>query len=227
MGTKQSDLERAIRELTKPINGQYPRPWLTDYARPWECRVFTVGRNQAKAFASASVGTHDHFVDSLFNRGSETGRALYQRMVPVPSPTRRNTDRLVAELGRAGIVDVLETNVVCYSTPMSSDLASQLHVGGEKAGREIFATLLQVISPKVLIVHGSGTLDDLSKVLSTVPLRLPTRADDVSKIVTRDGKMVVAIPSLAPPAFNKWAKWSQEHLRHVAAEVRDFLDKTG
>jgi hypothetical protein len=134
-------------------------------------------------------------------------------------------DSLVRRLREAGVDDVLETNVICYSTPMSRDLASRLHVGGVKAGREIFTALLNIVSPKVLIVHGSGTLDDLRTLVPETPSYLPTQASEVSKAVTSDGRLIVAIPSLAPPAFDRWSRWASEHLRNVATDVSAFLER--
>jgi hypothetical protein len=39
-------LEAAIRGLTRPVNGQFPRPWMTTMARPEDARIFVVGYNQ-------------------------------------------------------------------------------------------------------------------------------------------------------------------------------------
>ena len=39
--------ETKIRELTKPINGQLPRPWMTELEDPAQADVFIVGMNPA------------------------------------------------------------------------------------------------------------------------------------------------------------------------------------
>src|SRR3954470_1888255 len=110
---KASELETAIREMTRPINGQYPRPWMTNLTNPADAQVFTVGMNQRNGFAVDEVGTHAHYLDALFNRGPETYRGLYDRLTIMPSPTRRNTDGLIRMLAQHGVTDVLETNVRC------------------------------------------------------------------------------------------------------------------
>jgi hypothetical protein len=40
--------ESAIRSLTAPINGQFPRSWMTDLQNPLLASVFIVGQNQAR-----------------------------------------------------------------------------------------------------------------------------------------------------------------------------------
>ena len=41
--TKAVRLEAAMRKLTLPINGQYPRPWMTFSKDPASSKVFVVG----------------------------------------------------------------------------------------------------------------------------------------------------------------------------------------
>ena len=66
--TKAAKLEAAIRELTRPINGQYPRPWITSSKDPASSDVLVVGMNDAKTFPANKVGSQDRFLDALFNR---------------------------------------------------------------------------------------------------------------------------------------------------------------
>ena len=56
-GGMKEQFEEAIRRLTEPINGQYPRPWMTEMKRPWEADVFIVGKNQR-------TPRHDVLVDT-------------------------------------------------------------------------------------------------------------------------------------------------------------------
>ena len=154
----QSGLEAAILPLLDPVEGQYPRPWLTDAPDPATARVFIVGRNQAKAFPADAVASKADFVDALFNRGGETCRAMYDRLSPTPSPTRRNLDRLAFALANAGVSDVIQTNVVCFSTPLSRVLTA--HAAGRDAGRRIFRTLMRHGRAEVLILHGEGTVGE-------------------------------------------------------------------
>lgn len=218
--------ESVIDELTKPLNGQYPRPWMTDLSAPLSAKVLIVGRNQAKGYDVSRL-SHTRHMDALFNRNGESCRKLYNEMTgDSPSPTRRNIDRLRKLLEQEGVHDVLETNVICYSTPMSSDLNKQLHVGGEARGTEIFRTILRFIRPSVIISHGSGTIKDLGKVLG---YELPTPEGrpgaPISTLV--DEVTVFSIPSLAPPEWNKWASGAAAHLEAVANEVACILDSTG
>lgn len=222
----EADLEAAIRPLTQPINGQYPRPWMTSLRNPSEASVFTVGKNQRHGYDAAKVGSHDHFVDTLFNRGSETCRALYDRIAGSPSPTRTNTDGLVKQLCDRGASKIIETNVICYSTPMSADLRAAHHIGGTERGTEIFKLLLRLIQPTVLIAHGTDTVRKLGKVLGRDLPAPPDKSGDPQPI--RIGETVIfVIPSLAPPAFNKWSSWSRGHLAAVSDQVADILGTKG
>lgn len=220
------ELEAEVRRLTNPINGQYPRPWMTSLTDPGEADVFIVGKNQRNGYDAAKVGSHDHYVDTLFNRGSETCRALYDRMVGLPSPTRKNTDTLVRQLSARGVTRVIETNVICYSTPMSADLRSAHHIGGAERGSEIFKALLRLIQPEVLIVHGTDTARKLGSVLGR---NLPAPPEGPGQPQpTRIGEAVFfVIPSLAPPAFNKWSSWSTGHLAVISDQVADILGRRG
>jgi hypothetical protein len=88
-------------------------------------------------------------MDSLFNRAGESCRRAYDEMTGFsPSPTRVNTDRFRAVLAKEGIAGILETNVVCYSTPMSSDLRLPQHTGGTVRGTNIFRALLHFVKQR-------------------------------------------------------------------------------
>ena len=218
--SKAAKLEAAIRELTRPIKGQYPRPWMTSSKDPASSKVFVVGMNQAKGFPEGDVGSHVEYLDALFNRGQKTMRQLYDKVTKGQgSPTRNNIDDLVRRLKLHGVTDVLETNVICYSTPMSSDLRRRLHTGGTARGREIFQSLLDVIGPKILIAHGAGTAREFRKSLRIdfpePPKKCPSKPTEVKL-----GEMsVFLIPSLAPPAVNKWSSWRNEHLDQLCQMV--------
>src|SRR4051812_48563507 len=117
----RESFEEQIRELTKPVNGEYPRPWMTSMKKPQKARVLIVGRNQAKSYPVEKVGSHDQYIDSLFKRNGETCRAVYDKVTDGKgSGARSNINELVRRLNAVGIHDVLETNVICYSTRMSA-----------------------------------------------------------------------------------------------------------
>jgi len=133
---------------------------------PEKARIFIVGYNQATGFpAAALVGRHNAYIDALFNRNGMSCRNLYQQMRghKGPSQTRKNIDALRKGLANVGINDVIETNVICYSTPMSNALAYAKNQGGKAAGRKIFWEILGIIRPIILIAHGAGTTKELRR----------------------------------------------------------------
>jgi hypothetical protein len=199
---------------------------MTSLTNPGEANVFTVGKNQRNGYGVAKLASHEHYIDTLFNRGPETCRALYDRIAGSPSPTRTNTDRLVRQLSDRGVSKVIETNVICYSTPMSADLRSAYHIGGTERGTEIFKVLLQLIKPRVLVAHGTDTVRKLGKVLGRDLPAPPAEPGDPVRVQIGEA-IVFVIPSLAPPAFNKWSSWSRDHLAAVSDQVSDLLGERG
>ncbi|MDO9401115.1 MAG: hypothetical protein Q7T46_06665 [Polaromonas sp.] len=218
MSSRQQDFERVISALTRPLNGQLPRPWMTDMTNPLEASVFIVGKNQAKAFVESRL-EHSRHLNGLFNRSGETARSIYNEMTDGKlSPTRANTDAFREILRAVAVTQILETNVVCYSTPMSVDLLTKQHADGASKGTEIFRTLLAFIQPKVIIAHGSGTGRDLSKILGT-NLPPPPKVSKAPEPVIVSGMAVFVIPSLAPPEWNKWCGWAPKYLTAVAQKI--------
>jgi hypothetical protein len=215
MVTTHQGFEAAITRLTRECNGQYPRPWMTSLADPLTASLFIVGRNQATGYPASKL-PHKRHLDALFNRAGESCRKLYDEMTDShPSQTRRNIDHLHEILKRRGVDRILETNVVCYSTPMSDDLCLPAHVGGTVRGTAIFCALLRFVKPKVLIVHGSGASAILGRLLSRP---LPAPPSEVSEPESTDinGMKVFVIPSLAPPKWNHWCRWADTYLTKVA-----------
>ncbi len=118
--------EEKIRELTAPINGQLPRPWMTRMRNPLATDVFIVGRNQRNPYSDIAI-LHWRHLDALFNRNGESCRSLYDAVtIGKPSPARRNVDDLAARLNQRNIHNILETDVVCYSTLIGADLRTCL-----------------------------------------------------------------------------------------------------
>ncbi|MCY1299389.1 hypothetical protein D9M68_648310 [compost metagenome] len=217
-----TELEQVIIEMTKPVGGQFPRPWMTDMIAPHEANIFIVGANQAKGY-DVSMLTHERHINALFNRAGESCRGLYDELTGfTPSRTRLNIDKFRALLDLVGVCKAIETNVVCYSTPMSKDLHLSQNIAGAKKGRELFTALLRIIKPKVLIAHGSGASKELSRVLDfQLP---PVPKNPATLAAAKNGTQTVfVIPSLAPPAFNKWSSWSDVYLEAVARAVAKVL----
>lgn len=120
--------------------------------------------------------------------------------------------------------DALETNVICYSTPESSDLEGSSHTGGAARGREIFRTLFKIIEPKVMIVFGSGTVGELEKVIGHHVPKPPTKLPS-KPVETRVGQTsVFAIPSLSPRVVNRLGpSLVKEHYEGVCRVVATRL----
>jgi hypothetical protein len=218
-----SPFEVGLRKLTEPINGQYPRPWMTDLHEPARASVFVVGHNQAKAYSVEAVGDHERFLNALFNRNGESCRGLYNEITDgQPSETRENLDWFNGILTDAGVRGIIETNAVCYSTRMSAHLSEGSHRPGRQRGRQLFRYVLESIRPPVVIAHGSGTIQELRKVFGpTIPdPAMPPQ--DVAWTDTAPGRLFV-VPSLAQPGFNHWKRWASTYLEKVARAVADHL----
>lgn len=190
---------------------------------PHHAKVFIVGKNQATPFTVNKVGSHERHIDALFNRNGETCEALYAQIRDgKPSKSRPIIDMLTSRLEQRGVDDVLETNVICYSTPMSRDLASTVHDGGTQVGEEIFHSLLHAIRPPILIAHGKAVQKSLSRSLGASlpePPKSPTEVACVRLSIGNYMPLVFVVPSLAMPAAARWAKWRAEHLDLVAERI--------
>ena len=214
------NFERTIADLTRPLNGQYPRPWMTKLTDQLDADLFIVGKNQRHGYDCDAVGSHDRHLDALFNRNGEQCRNLYEEMTRGrPSPTRKNTDRFVQLLKKAGVTKILETNVICYSTPMSSNFSDYQHLGGSRRGEEIFRYLLETVRPKIVVVHGASAANKLSAVVDRDLTKAPDSPGNAITFDQCDGFLVTTIPSLAPPAFNKWCGWPDSYLCRLANEI--------
>jgi len=211
--SREHTFASAISAATRPLNGQLPRPWMTDLTDPLSAQVLIVGRNPARGYDLATLD-HARHLDALFNRNGQSCRGLYDEMVE-SSPTRRNIDLLRAALRNAGIDQVLETNVICYSSPMSADLAKPEHAGGREAGTAIFRLLLEYVRPRVLIAHGAGTIRDIGTILGAA-LPPARREPGVPVHVESSSMRLILLPSLAPPAWNRWQGWARAHLEGAA-----------
>lgn len=214
--------EQRIRELTQPFNGQLPRPWMTNMTSPLRADVFIVGMNQRNGYPAEDI-PHQRHLDALFNRNGESCRRLYDEVTQGnPSPTRRNIDGLSDRLNQRDVHNIIETDVVCYSTPLGRDLRNPEHAGGSRKGEEIFRYLLAEIAPRVLVVHGVGAVKSVSRILGVKGIEVPGSVDEICDVQT-ENHLIIPIPSLAPPAFNTWSSWSDGYLNGVADRVQDKL----
>lgn len=218
MSNKLAELEAAVRKLTTPVLGQYPRPWMTDLANPSEADVFVVGANQATSYAPDIIGPQDRFLDAHFNRNGLTCRMLYAEVRGAPSPTRSHSDEFVDSLKRAGAKNLIETNVVCFSTPHARELNNPSNKFGLERGVKIFQEITRIISPKVAIVHGSGTVKAFRRYHG---INLPDPPQDASQSCRKvvGSTIFIVIPTLGAPAVNRWHSWRPGYLGSLAGEV--------
>jgi hypothetical protein len=220
------------------VGAQYPRPCITSICDPERARVFIIGYNQATPLLVEQVGAmsedHDAYLDALFNRNGKSIRSLLAQIrgEKGPSRTRKNIEKLRSGLAELGIDDVIETNAICFGTPMAIDLADETNKDGRKRGIKLFYEILRIIRPKILIVHGAGTAKALRGVLSPqIPKPASKQTDGVScarVAMQSTGKpyapMVFVIPSLAPPRWNAWQNWAGPHLAETCSLTHKFLD---
>ena len=221
-------MEALVRRYsTQSVNGQRLHLYTTRMTHPESARVGLLGFNQVTGFHADKVSP-DQYVAAMLD--GQRGRALYERVRGNrgPSRTRQNIDRVSERLGG----DVLEFNVVCYATSMSSDLTQAKNPGGKAAGWQACLDVLIAACLPVLIVHGSRAAKELGRMLSvSLPSAASKRTDGVSyrHVQTQLGglpytPLVFVIPSLAPPAWNRWQKWAEPHVAEVAAAARKFID---
>ena len=234
------EFEQRIRELTTEINGQYPRPWMTDLKDPSCVKVFIVGYNPATAFRSDYVD-YERFIDSLFNRNGEGCRKFYEEYrksyvdTTEPSPSR---DKIASKLKKVGVFSILETNVVCYGAK-PKELNLPKHNGGKKLGKEIFRTLVRKIRPKVIILHGKKVREDFRSAfnLPSLPDTPDTKDKYVQIELDLDSQLglrtqLFVIPSLALPGFQNWptrplksfCNWADEYLDEISERVRHVVE---
>lgn len=212
------NFEEIIRELTRPLNGQYPRPWMTDLKDPQSARVFIVGKNQHTEYPEVKL-THERHLDALFNRNGESCRGMYDFITGQnSSAARENIAQFSDLLKQLGVSSTLETNVICYATPTSRDVRLPQHRGGRERGEMIFRYLLKTIKPAVLVVHGASAAQELGRMLG-VRLPEPPRSEGELCVMRVGQSVVYVIRSLGRPEYNKWQSWAPGYLAKVASAV--------
>jgi hypothetical protein len=196
---------------------------MTDLCDPSRANVFVVGHNQARAYPVEAVGDHERFLDAHFNRHGCSCRGLYDEITNgESSATRDILDGFTALLTRAGVIGIVETNAVCYSTQMSAELSHEGHRAGRERGRQLFRHILEQIRPSVIIAHDQGTITELERVFGLAIPRSQVPPNEPVPMQTPFG-LLYATPSLAQPGFNRWKRWSTEYLERVATAVASQL----
>lgn len=180
--------------MTMPRNGAYPRPWTTD-SDPTAVDVLIVGASSAKKFYVADVGSHEQFLDGLWNRNGRTCRAMYDAATKRPSRTRGNLDRLSAMLAVRGLTS-MQTNVSCASAPYDAEVSNEDRIHGT----ELFKAVVEYVPWKVMIVYGAGASEALGRAFGVV---MPMVPDPQSPAVwtTIHERPVYVSPTLAYPAY--------------------------
>jgi hypothetical protein len=220
-------LEQLIDPLIQPINGQRPRPWFTDYADPENARVFVVGANPASSYLEENL-SHERHVNALFNRNGESCRVLYAEL-DGSNKSRPIIDRFCQRLASRGIHDVLQTNVVCYSTEMAAELSQAQHRPGTIRGTDVFRTLVRCVAPRIIIVHGVGAAERLGKLYRIeIPRPQPSKVPTTQVIAAKaliEGHSIefISIPTLALPGANAWKFWREAYSEVVADHIVEAL----
>ncbi|MDF8359433.1 hypothetical protein [Achromobacter anxifer] len=221
-------LEDLIEPLLRPINGQRPRPWFTHHQDPASARVFLVGANQASAYLKGAV-SHEQHMDALFNRNDQTCERLYQEL-DFQSRSRPHIDRFCQELAARGIDDVLQTNVVCYSTKNAKELSNAEHRAGRSRGKEIFRSLVSHVKPKIIVVHGVGSARMLRKSLGVEFDGPPSNTGAATNRIHTSSVLIggyrteiIAIPTLAMSGVAKWVSWQPYYFALVADHIAKSL----
>lgn len=212
-----SELEDRIRAMTVPRHGTYPRPWFTDID-PEQADILIVGASSAKTFHVADVGSHDRFLDALWNRNGQTCRAMYRAATPKTSPTRQNLDWLSSMLTARGLTS-LQTNVTCASAPYDAEVPEEdrLH------GTEIFKAVVAHVPWKAMIVYGKGASEKLGRAFDVAMPPVPS-PDSAPVSATILGRAVFISPTLAFPSYRS-SVWP--YLERVVSGLANGTGVTG
>jgi hypothetical protein len=212
-----TEFENRIRAMTVPGEGIYPRPWMTD-TDPDHADVLIVGASSAKAFHVSDIGSHDQFLDSLWNRNGQTCRAMYDAATTKPSRTRPNLDRLSGMLATQGLTS-LQTNVTCASAPYDAQVRREARVHGT----ELFKVVVAHVPWKAMIVYGIGASERFGLAFRmTMP---PVPSPDSEPVwTTMNGRAIFVSPTLAFPQYKR-SVWL--YLERVVATVASGQDGRG
>lgn len=206
-----SGFEDCIRAMTTPRHDTYPRPWTTD-TDPGQVNVLIVGASSAKTFHTADVGSHDHFLDALWNRNGQTCRAMYNAATIKPSRTRPNLDRLSGMLAARGLTS-LQTNVTCASGRYDAEVPDEDRVHGT----ELFKAVVAHVPWKAMIVYGVGASKQFGRAFGVAMPPVPS-ADSPPVWTTIQGRPVFVSPTLAFPGYLA-SVWP--YIERVVAAITD------
>ncbi|WP_028711799.1 MULTISPECIES: hypothetical protein [unclassified Paracoccus (in: a-proteobacteria)] len=186
--------EDRIRSLTMPRRGAYPRPWMTD-TDPDQVKVLIVGASSAKTFHCADVGTHDQFLDALWNRNGRSCREMYDAATTKPSKTRPNLARLSKMLAERGLTS-MQTNISCASARYDADLSDE----DRAHGTEIFKAVLEHVPWRAMIVYGVGASKQFGRAFGMAMPQVPSPDSAPVQVSFRERTVFIS-PTLAPPRY--------------------------
>lgn len=217
MGVVMAEFEDHIRALTTPRHGTYPRPWMTD-TDPGQANVLIVGASSAKTFHTADVGSHDKFLDALWNRNGQTCRAMYNAATVKPSRTRPNLDRLSEMLAARGLTS-LQTNVTCASGRYDAEVPDEDRVHGT----ELFRAVVAHVPWSAMIIYGVGASKQFGRVFDVAMPPVP-KVDSPPVWTMFQGRPVFVSPTLAFPGYLA-SVWS--YVERVVVAITDGSELMG
>lgn len=212
-----SEFEDRIRAMTVPRNSAYPRPWTTD-TDPSQADVLIVGASSAKTFRVVDVGSHDQFLDALWNRNGQTCRAMYASATTKRSRTRPNLERLSRMLSAHGLTS-LQTNVACASGRYDAEVSDE----DRAHGSELFKAVVAHVPWKAMIVYGVGASEDFGHAFDVAMPPVPS-PDSGPVWTTIQGRAVFVSPTIAFPRYRKTV-WP--YLERVVAVIAEGEEGTG
>jgi hypothetical protein len=228
--TDEQKLFEEIKKLTEPINGQYPRPWTTNLPHPMDAEGMIVGMNQATSYLVTDM-SHEKFLNAHFGKGLNS-YDLYRSVRSEESKTRINIEVLAACLKRP----LLESDVICYSTPRAKHLSNAEHRGGKERGIAIFKTVFGFIQPSFTVVWGKAAQTEfLSAVKRSSTIRdqlieeegfavYQMKFDRATLHPGLNGAFNTKVFFIRSIAWPEWAKWKNDAPR-IFGKIRDQLGK--
>lgn len=205
---------------------------------PASATVFVVGYNPAKEFSEKACSekgiSHKKYVAALFNDDKNAHRELFYQLHPKQSPTREATQELVRVIGheRPLLQAVIETNVICFSTPKARDIKKPENAIGRTRGLELFKVLVRTIKPRVMIIHGAKAKKELDEALHLNPIvpQAPTKLPTLpifNDYETNYGKLrIFPIQTLSPRASSvwwEWKSWRVDYYKLIAKSAEEHL----
>ena len=233
-GAKKELFTKTISDLL--ARDPSARPFVCD-GSPLECVVFIVGTNPATKMERSFKAFWDP--DGGFNKSAWLDE--YERLREEEGKRRRSPSRNIIEkiVGAAPGVGYLETNV--FSTPTANEaelkglpamqslqdrvdelmraprrLSTKRDAALGPGNAAFFEFLVDLIRPRVMIVHGSTACREVSKVLNLVSALEP--AWEANRAVIHDGLLLIPVPHFS-------RGWSYDRATALGMRVASLLQR--